>query len=299
MQTLNSFLVCLCLLAFHSYSLAVDDDVEKPKAALQSAGAVRIELIAQPREVELPTRFYLALRLVNATAEPVIFRSFDLKPLEEPGGLQISPDCSKKPQVALAANSATTITCQIHSKDFNDSILTFLPSLFGSWSLLTFQPGEYRFVATAEVRVDADTVMAISQTVPIKIRPTVWQICIGAGLGALLLVVFTFSSSRARAALVERERLKNMSSYRLWLGEPFLLWIGATVSASIFIFMTYRLKDVSSPLTITVNDFYGGVAIGLLGVFLADKLAEKFFGVHEQRAENASEKNPAQPGADQ
>jgi hypothetical protein len=43
--------------------------------------------------------------------------------------------------------------------------------------------------------------------------------------------------------------------------------------------------------------FSGGVVIGLLGVLLADKLAEKFFGVREQRPGDAANGNEVKPGS--
>ncbi|MDB5870645.1 MAG: hypothetical protein JWQ07_87 [Ramlibacter sp.] len=244
---------------------------------IQAGNAVRIELIAQPRELELPSRFHLALRLINSTDGTVIFHNFKLTPLEEPGGLQVSPECEDQKQAFIGARSTFTITCEVFSRYFDDSIPKFPQALFGSWSLLTLQPGEYRFVATAQVRQEDNSLLATSETVPVRIRPTVWQVCAGAALGAFFLVVFTFSSVKARGAFLNNQRIESMKGWRLWGVEPLLLWLGATVAASIFIFLTYRLKDVSSPITITVNDFYGGMVFGLFGVFIADHLASRFY----------------------
>lgn len=271
------------LIAAHAQLASAEDADDKQTApSLQTGGAVRIELIAQPREVELPTRFHLALRLVNTTATPVIFRSFDLKPLEEPGGMEISKDCARSQQTTVAPNQSVTVTCELHSKGFDDSVLKYWSVMLGSWSLLTLQPGEYGFVATAEVRLDEKSVMAISKTFQVKMRPTVWQICFGAVLGSLLLVLFSFSSPKTRALVLQQDRLKTLSGWRLWLVEPLILWLGASMSAAVFIFLTYRMKDVSGPFTITVNDFYGGVVIGLFGLFIANRLADKLSGNSEQ-----------------
>lgn len=281
--------VAIGLLISASARFACAEDVGNSMTApgLQTGGAVRIELIAQPREVELPTRFHVALRLVNTTATPVIFRTFDLKPLEEPGGLVISKDskeCSQAQQTTVASNQSLTITCELHSKGFDDSVLGYWGVMLGSWSLLTLQPGDYGFVATAEVR-DTDgtvstmrSVTAISKTFQVRMRPTVWQVCLGALLGSLLLVVFAFSSPKTRALVLQQDRLKSLSGLRLWLFEPMILWLGASMSAAVFIFLTYRMKDVSGPFTVTVNDFYGGVVIGLFGLFIANRLAGKLFG---------------------
>lgn len=245
-------------------------------ADIQTNSGVRIELIAQPRELELPSRFHLAMRLVNNSDSPVIFRSFQLTPLEEPGGLQVSKECGAQKQAAIDQHSSFTITCEVTSKYFDDTIPRFPEALFGSWSLLTLQAGEYRFIATAQVRLNEDSVISTSETVPVRIRPTVWQVCAGAALGAFFLVLFTFTSAKAREVFLSRERLVKMSGLHL-CKEAFFLWLGASVAASIFIFLTYRLKDVSSPITITVNDFYGGMVFGLFGVFIADNLAGRLY----------------------
>lgn len=239
--------------------------------------AVRIELVAQPKEVELPSQFNIAFRLVNATQEAVIFRSFDLKPLEEPGGLKVADECLKQVQTTIGANGTRLIICQMHSESFRDSLSSFLQSLFSSWSLVTLQPGDYRFVATAEYRRSDLSTSTCNTIITMKIRPTIWQVCFGAAFGALLLVLFAFSSPRIRMLMALRDRLESATWFGRWVVEPFALWVGASVASSIFIFLTYRLKDVSGPFTITVNDFYGGVVLGLFGVFLADWLAGKLF----------------------
>ncbi len=268
------FRLSIFAFSFVSASALADDAASTAQVA---ADAVRIELIAQPKEVELPSQFHIALRVVNPSSEPVIFRSFDLRPLEEPGGLKITEECRKQAQAALGANSSRPIMCQLRSDGFDDSLSGFAYSLLSSWSLITLQPGDYRFVATAEFRNSSSGTSTVSTTIVVKIRPTVWQVCFGAAFGALLLVIFAFSSSRVRALLVRRDRVKDATWYRLWIIEPVTLWLGASVSASIFIFLTYRLKDVSGPFTITVNDFYGGIVLGLFGVFLADWLTGKLF----------------------
>ena len=246
-----------------------------PTDSVQTSNTLRIELIAQPRELEIPSRFNVGLRLLNSSPDAFTLTKFELRPLEEPGGLRILDDCAKQAQTYIAASTGVTIMCSINSEGFDDSFTGFGRALFGSWSLLTLQPGEYRFVATAVAR--GDSLFSVNSVVLVKIRPTVWQVCAGAVFGALLLVVFAFSSPKIRLVMNLKERLEGKSKFRRWVGEPFLLWLGACVSASMFIFMTYRLKDVSGPLTVSVNDFYGGVVIGLFGVFLADWLASKLF----------------------
>ena len=59
------------------------------------------------------------------------------------------------------------------------------------------------------------------------------------------------------------------------------LWIGATAAASIAILITFRMKDASLPFTLSVNDFYGGLVMGLFGVILTRWLSRKLFGEND------------------
>lgn len=269
----RTWFVCGVMLALTNFCQAAGES-DKAKAVVESS--LRIEMIDTPREVELPTQFYLAMRLANPTSKAVLFKSFEIKPLEEPGGLKVA-NCLNTQQMMLMPSASLTILCPVSNDAHSDTMWGFLSSIFGSWSLMTLQPGEYRFVATAQLRDDSLGQVTINTTIPVKIRPTVWQVSFGAAFGALLLVVFAFSSPATRKLLTASERMVDASGLKKWVGEPLLLWVSATVSSSMFIFMTYRLKDVSGPFTITVNDFYGGVVIGLFGVFLADWLASKLF----------------------
>lgn len=240
------------------------------------AGVLHLQLIAQPREVEIPSRFNLALKLINSSSQTVTFRAFKLKTLEDAGGLKVVDECSKQSQRSIPPGESNIIVCEIKSDGFEDSLPSFLVALVQSWSLLTLQPGEYRFVGMAEVRTTS-SIAFVTETVLVKIRPTVWQVCFGALLGAGMLVIFALCSGPLRKKIFEQGRNRDVGRLQKWLIEPLVLWIGATISASMFIFMTYRMKDVTGPFTLSVNDFYGGVVIGLFGVFLADWLAEKLF----------------------
>jgi hypothetical protein len=246
---------------------------EKNTPAVSSErGFLRLELVAQTREAELPSRFNVALRLINSSTLPVVFKEFRFRPLEEAGGLQVTDECSKLPQHTVSPNEAYVFLCEISSPQYDDSLVGFLYSMMKSWSLLTFTPGEYRFVAVAEIR-SADSISYVTETIGVRIRPTVWQICCGAALGAGLLVVFLICSSKLQAKVsgavrpTTRGRAAQLSS----------TWLGAVVSSWIFVFMTYRLKDVAGPFTVSVNDFYGGVVIGIFGIFLAEWLGGKLF----------------------
>lgn len=242
------------------------------QAEVKTLASIRLESILQLHEIELPSKFNLALRLLNASDDAVTFRAFKMLPLEEPGGLRVKDDCAQKSQFGLARQTSSIITCQVASPLFDDTLFGFLASLLSSWSLVTMQPGEYRFLATAEVRLADQSVVTVATPVSVRLRPTVWQVITGAIVGALLLALFAATSARVRVSIG-----LTGGSIGQRAGQLVLLWLGASVSAAMFILLTFRLKDAGAPITLTVNDFYGGIVIGVLGYFLTDWLANKVF----------------------
>lgn len=264
-----------CGLAFPCFGqdIGAKDIGQKEVKTLSS---VRLESLIQMHEIELPSRFNLALRLLNASNDATRFINFRLVPLEEPGGLVVVNSC-EQPQVGLAAQTSLIVTCEVTNKPFDDTLFGFLRSILSSWSLLTMQPGEYRFLATAAVRLEDESIVTVATPITVRLRPTVWQVIAGAIVGALLLVFFAATSNRVRDTI----GLAGTGWFGR-LGQMIVLWMGASVSGAMFILLTFRLKDAGAPITLTVNDFYGGVVVGILGYFLTDWLATKVFASTRQ-----------------
>ena len=245
-----------------------------------------VEFIAQPRQVDLPGSSHLAFRVVNATGTAVQLMEFRLEVVDSPTALQVGNNCQAKglQQALVPPSQAVTVVCQIGSPDHSDSFFGFMHSLFSRWSLLTLSPGEYQFVAIVEGRTDdgsgdgGGTRVSATRTVQVRLVPTVWQSVLGAMLGSLLMVAFRLASQGVRstpaAATSDSPVTDKGESMRVGL----LLWCASTCAASIAIFMTFRMKDASLPFTLTVNDFYGGLVVGLFGVVITNWLRPKLFG---------------------
>lgn len=248
----------------------------------QASAGLLIEVIAQPRQIELPGRFQIAFRLQNASEGNITPAHFNLEPVESPTPLNVSAPCDGEVALTIMqAGDIRTVTCTLVSQKYGDTIPAFFGSLLQGWSLLTLSPGDYQFVATVVGVADSGNKKGFttSKAITVHLSPTVWQVVCGAALGSLLMAVFWISSPRIRAQVgVSATRGWGAHAVLLNVGKLVALWFGSTTAAVIAIFMTFRLKDTSLPLAVSVNDFYGGLVVGLFGVLITNWLGPKLFG---------------------
>lgn len=269
--------------------LAIQLGLYPAHAADEPSKILAVEFVAQPRQLELPGSTHLAFRVVNATGAAVKLVEFRLEVVDSPTALQVGKACQAKglPQSLVPPSQAVTVVCEIGSPEHSDSFFGFMHSLTRRWSLLTLSPGDYQFVAIVEGRSGAEgdeTRVSATRAVQVRLVPTVWQTVLGAMLGSLLMVAFWGASQgvvRGTPLAPPDEASKTRGADTLRTG--LLLWCASTTAASIAIFMTFRMKDASLPFTLTVNDFYGGLVIGLFGVVLTKWLGPKLFGTADQK----------------
>lgn len=260
---------------------------EKPAPRTQTSLGLVIEVLAQPRQVDLPSAFSMAFRVQNATAGKVVLKEFRLTSVEAPTPLQVNDKCvDKTEQVAIEANAYTTIVCTVGAEGYADSLVGFFGAMLGRWSMLTLTPGEFQFVATASARGsdgnDEVVNLAASRSIPVRLVPTVWQAVLGSMLGSFLMVCFWAASPKVQEQVgmvtAGATGATGAQGALRTLGRALALWGGSTTAASIAIFLTFRMKDASLPFTLSVNDFYGGLVVGLFGVVLTQWLWPKLFG---------------------
>lgn len=253
----------------------VEKKVEQPTAQ------IRIALLAPPSNVELPGRYRVVFRISNLTDTSYMLRTLELVPFNIIDGFVGKSACIFKDQV-IGVGEDSLVPCDIGS---DWSVGNF------GWGLLTIQPGTYSAHATSTLQAKQDggfdgKTVAISTIVELQVRPSVWQVVIGAALGSLLLAIFVQLSPLTKFRAIDAEG-------GLW--SFFLLWISAFVASAMFILLTYRLRETGSPITITVNDFYGGVAIGMFGILLADWLGARLFKAQDEGTPDGSKPGPEIP----
>lgn len=293
----------LCIVILVSASFAASEPTSPPgpptetstatetSTTLRSSSGLLLESFAQPRQIEIPSRFNIVFRIHNATPESVELYDFKLLPVDIPWA--IDSDCTVQ-QVVIDRNSFHHIPCAIFTKGFEDSGLSVFQTLIFSWSALTVSPGDYRLVATAIVKiptaspVQGDVNVVLSRGISLRIVPSVWQAVLGAFVGSIMMALFWVLSPKVRKYIDDDPRPKTHDvslgrSARFWrtTRQVFTLALGSATAASIVILLTFRMKDVSLPFTLSVNDFYGGLVVGLFGVVLTKWLVPKLFGDDE------------------
>ncbi|WP_124455115.1 hypothetical protein [Paucibacter sp. KBW04] len=248
---------------------------------LQAAVGFSIDVIAVPKNVEQPGTFQIAFLLQNPSANKLVLQDFVLRSIESTTPLEVDEACKKTAQKAVEAKNAVVVACSVTAPGYEDTFTGFFTLIFSRWSLLTFTPGDYRFVAVATSRVQAEqdsVVVMTSKAFSVHLTPTIWQVIAGAMLGSLLTVMFWGFSPHARSISgFPYEHLGLAPRLARTIGTSILLWCGSTAAAAIAIFLTFRLKDAALPFTISVNDFYGGLVVGLFGVFLTGWLRKRLF----------------------
>lgn len=305
MSSLTQTLGAVLLVAALAVPTAVQAGDDKPTSGdgqaspqkVETSLGLTIDVVALPKQVDLPGDFAIAFRLTNPTSAKLKLKELELHPVEAPTHLEVNPKCKKSGsgQRQVEPKNALIVACELNTPNYGDNLFGFFGSLLSRWSLITMTPGDYQFVvlveAAAEVQASADgktddsqnIVVMSSKAFPVHLSPTVWQAVLGSMLGALLMVLFWASSPKVQSLLGEPAKAGHAwLNFRAKLAKGIALWCGATVAASIAIFLTFRLKDASMPFTVSVNDFYGGLVIGLFGVVLTNTLAPKLFGTGDK-----------------
>jgi hypothetical protein len=141
---------------------------------------------------------------------------------------------------------------------------------FLNLGMLFFKPGEYEARVTVTYKLFDRNDTMIEEKVAIKLEPPFSSIIWGSVLGSFLLALF----------ITLYKRKQDSSNFPLKEALSQIFWISSTgiVSGIIIIFLLVRFKDLDLPMTVTVNDFFGGMVIGLftykLGAWLYTKLTD-------------------------
>ncbi len=132
---------------------------------------------------------------------------------------------------------------------------------------VTFEPGTYNFAARVKYvpgAIEEPLFQDIQFSVDMK--PPLFVIVLGACLGAAMLSLFLFSM-----ALWNSDKI-TVRSFFQYIIRSFAVFLIGAITAAIFVLLTFRLKSDTLPLSVTVNDFYGGIVIGLFTFKIASWL---------------------------
>ncbi len=160
----------------------------------------------------------------------------------------------------------------IYSKRLPRAKLPLWESIIDTETLF-FTPGTYQLRAEAEVKLaGADSVVRrIYATTEIVLEAPLSASIRGGVIGALLLALFV-PSYRAVRASGQKRRIVDVAK------QAMVYLVAGSVVSTTAILVVYRLGSVSLPISITVNDYLGGIIVGLFSYVIGDALYAQFFG---------------------
>lgn len=293
-------------------------DPKTNKTTAVSVIDVRMETTRFTFEPEIPTTFVMPIRIINNSATEITLRAFSARFLIPPGAFESpSPDAlpdSNGEKEGEASNPFLTADGEqavnheaydlgVASCDSSQSVIppggaeqmfcTFEPrlklqrgwhifKLLYHWRTLTFAPGDYQIYAVAEFATGPDGFgkYTTSEVFSIKLRPSVWQVVVGVGLGSFLLSLFM---AFGRQSTIVPDPPFSLGAILKTIRPIPGQWITGWVSGAIIVFLTYRMRESGFPISLSVNDFYGGVVVGLFSYVGADWLAKKVLGAPAEK----------------
>lgn len=142
------------------------------------------------------------------------------------------------------------------------------------FSLLTYRAQKETVVATLEYSPlnSPETTYTRTATLQLNITPNPAGIYIGALVGALLIALL-IPFSRIVRQLSQGEAV----SRKLWLEfETFVArFIRGAIAGAIAVLVLQTTSDFNFPISVGIQDFYGGVILGLLGDKVTEQIMSK------------------------
>lgn len=196
---------------------------------------------------------------------------------------------------AIRPNFNESIQSQLHGILGNDQRvysfviprvkMPFWESLLNAETLL-FVPGKYRLRAEIELEGSAGKekgFRSLYALTEITLEPPLSAALRGGVVGALLLALFV----PAYRMLHSRKNIEKTISYSLsnLMGQFLIYSISGSVVSITTILFIHRMGSANLPISIAVNDYLGGIIIGLLSYVFGDALYKKFFGVKDGETE--------------
>ena len=156
--------------------------------------------------------------------------------------------------------------------------MSFVDSIVDTKTLL-FVPGQYRLRAEVVLKESGNEkgIRSLYATTELTLEPPLNAVLRGGVIGALLLSLFVPAYS------VLYNRRNKLSKTQFTLQSIVCQFIVYFVSGSIVsitaILLIHRIGSANLPISITVNDYLGGIIIGLFSYVIGNMLYNKFFDI--------------------
>jgi hypothetical protein len=167
---------------------------------------------------------------------------------------------------------------KIYSISIPRATMTILNSITNSETLL-FIPGKYRVRAEVVLKESGNDkgIRSLYSSTEISLEPPLSAVLRGGVMGALLLALFVpaYRALHSRRSEGEANKITIANS----VAQFFIYSISGSVVAVTTILFIHRMGSANLPISISVNDYLGGIIIGLFSYVFGDTLYKKFFGI--------------------
>ena len=154
--------------------------------------------------------------------------------------------------------------------------MSILKSIVDSETLL-FVPGKYRLRTVVVLKESGNDkgMRNLYSVSDIVLEPPLSAALRGGVIGAMLLALFV-PAYRTLRKRKDKMQVGNSESTNI-VGQFFIYLISGSVVSVTAILFIYRMGSANLPISITVNDYLGGVIVGLFSYVFGDALYNKFF----------------------
>ncbi len=154
--------------------------------------------------------------------------------------------------------------------------MPIVESLFDSETLF-FVPGKYRLRAEVVLKESGTEkgIRNLYATTELTLEPPLSAVLRGGVIGALLLALFV----PAYRILYKRQHDDNQGAgaLRFAFGQFVVYFLSGSVVSITAILLIHRIGSANLPISITVNDYLGGIIVGLFSYVIGNALYNQFF----------------------
>ena len=162
--------------------------------------------------------------------------------------------------------------------------MPIIESLFDSETLF-FVPGKYRLRAEIVLKESGTEtgIRNLYATTELTLEPPLSAVLRGGVIGALLLALFV----PAYRILYKRHHFadKDSGALRFAFGQFVVYFLSGSVVSITAILLIHRIGSANLPISITVNDYLGGIIVGLFSYVIGNALYNQFFEKGKESAD--------------
>jgi hypothetical protein len=153
------------------------------------------------------------------------------------------------------------------------STFFFLPGKYRIQAVIEYSPAVVEPTPSGPIRPHR---RFVRQTAEVELKPPLMALLRGSWIGCLLAALFiTIRSSGQHSSSAADGRSRGGQNAWPLVKFGFRVLVTGLVSATIIVLLLQRLSDIGLPLTVEVNDWVGGVIVGLIAYASTDALYSK------------------------